>query len=135
MIDPDLQFSVLCDDIRREDNGKLMFFGLFEAVRTTTMPCAHPKLCIANRWCNGMGEFEQQTRLVTVDDEVLVEDRVTRFELPGMGASHTVIAVFGGLRFEQEGHYSVEVLLNGNLKLRYPLVVEEIQEGGEEQMA
>lgn len=133
MIEPDLQFSVLCDDIRREDNGKLMLIGLFEAIRTPTLPCAHPKLCVANRWCGGMGTFQQQTRLVTPNDELLVEDQVTTFELQGMGASHTVVAMFGGIQFAEEGHYSVEVLLNGNLKLRYPLLVEQLGEGPDEQ--
>jgi len=35
---PDLQFSVLCDELRREDNGKFMLLGLFEAVAGMQFP-------------------------------------------------------------------------------------------------
>ena len=32
-IKPDLQFSVLCDDVRREENGKFILIGLRSKVR------------------------------------------------------------------------------------------------------
>jgi len=122
-IEPDLQFSVLCDDIRREDNGKLIFIGLFEGILAPSFPCTHPRLCIANRWCNGAGEFTQQTKVLTPDDDVLIEDQVTRFRLEDISVNHTVISVFEVGRFPMPGKYSVEVLLDGDLRQRYPLTV------------
>jgi len=38
----DLQFSVLCDDVRREDNGKLILIGLFEVIGGAEYPLVYP---------------------------------------------------------------------------------------------
>ena len=54
LMTPDLQFSVLCDDVRQEANGKLILIGLFEAIRTKVFPVRHPMLFIVNRWRNGL---------------------------------------------------------------------------------
>ena len=63
IIKPDLQFSIVCDSIRREDNGKLMFIGIFEVIGAKNFPAKHPQLFIANRWIKGMGRFKEKTRI------------------------------------------------------------------------
>ena len=70
---PDLQFSVLCDDVRQEGNGKLILIGLFEAVRAKMFPVNHPMLFIVNRWRNGVGTFTEVTKLVSANNEKVVE--------------------------------------------------------------
>ena len=46
-IKPDLQFSVVCDDVRREDNGKFMLLGIFEAINAKEFPATHHSLFVA----------------------------------------------------------------------------------------
>jgi hypothetical protein len=125
MIEPDLIFSVLCDDVRREDNGKLILVGLFAEMSVSQFPYRCPLLCVANKWGKGQGEFHQRTRLITPDEDVLIEDRAQEFELKDMDASHVVVTFFRNVRFSQAGRYSVEVLLNGELRQRYPIHVTE----------
>jgi len=121
VIQPDLQFSILCDDVRREHNGKFILIGLFEIIGTKQVPVTHPRLTVVNRWANGAGDYKQQIRLVSGEtDKVLVRDKEVTFTLADTHRSHTVVSVFAGLRFEQTGTYWVEVLLGGQLKLRYP---------------
>lgn len=120
---PDLQFSVLCDDVRREDNGKFIFIGLFETIGAQNYPVQHQTLFIVNRWCNGAGEFKQKTVIKTPDNSVLAEDRETQITLRDLKSKHTVIARFNKLRFQKPGEYAVEIVLDGENKIRYPLIL------------
>jgi hypothetical protein len=123
-IEPTLLYSVLCDDIRREDNGKFMLIGLFETIGAAVFPVVHPKLFIINCWCSGIGNFSQKTRITAPGNIKMIEDEDTAFTLKDLKSKHRVVARYNNLRFEQPGEYSVEVLLNGELKVRYPLIVE-----------
>jgi hypothetical protein len=125
-ITPTLLFSVLCDDIRREDNGKFILLGLFETIGSKVFPAIHPTIYVMNCWCSGLGNFRQRTRILDTKSAVLVQDTETNFQLASLKAKHRVIARFNNLRLQAPGEYSVEVLLDGDLKVRYPLLVEKI---------
>jgi len=123
-IKPNLQFSVLCDDVRREDNGKFMLLGLFEAINAVKFPATHPALFVANRWCKGEGSFAQKIRIVNSKDKAIVfqtEDQA--FELKDIDAHHTLISKFNNLVFPDPGKYWVEILLNSELFLNYPIML------------
>jgi hypothetical protein len=81
-------------------------------------------LYVVNGWGSGAGTFEQQTRILGTDSEVLIQDKSTSFSLSDLRAKHSVIARFGSLPLAEPGEYAVEILLNGDLKLRYPLLIE-----------
>ena len=125
LVKPDLQFSIICDSIRREDNGKMMFLGIFEVIGAKTFPATHHELFIANRWIKGMGRFTERTRIVNVkDNKIVVETRDVDFELKAIESSHTVISKFMKIVIHDPGSYHVEVILNGGEVIRYyPLVV------------
>jgi hypothetical protein len=123
MIEPDLLYSVLCDDVRREDNGKLMLLGLFEKIAVSEFPAQHARCCIVNKWCNGTGHWTQQTRFVDEDDVVLLQGESASFELQAMEANFTAVHVFTNLTMSRPGRIYIEVMLNGELKQRYALHV------------
>lgn len=127
MIAPTLLFSVMCDDVRREDNGKFILMGLFETIGAKKFPAIHPTLFIMNCWTSGTGTFRQRSRIISKNGDILAEDRETTFVLQDLKAKHRVIARFNGLKFDSAGEYAVEVLLNGDLKVRYPLLVKEAE--------
>jgi len=123
-IKPDLQFSILCDSIRREDNGKMMFIGIFEVIGANTFPAKHHELFIANRWIKGMGIFREKTRIVSANSsKVIVETKEVDFDLKTIDSSHTVISKFMNIIFPEPGKYQVEVLLNGDIVRYYPLII------------
>ncbi|UCH12327.1 MAG: hypothetical protein JSW18_05815 [Candidatus Omnitrophota bacterium] len=126
-IEPTLLFSILCDDVRREDNGKFILIGLFETIGAANFPVRHAKLFVMNCWCSGMGEFTQRTRIIAPDGSKLIEDEKTSFKLNDLRVKHRIVARFNNTLFRAPGEYSVEVLLNGELKVRYPLIVEKIK--------
>lgn len=124
VISPALLYSVLCDDVRREDNGKFILLGLFETIGAREFPAFHPSLFVVNGWIQGAGAFHQYTRILGPDGQELARDQETSFQLATLKSRHSVIARFNHLELPQPGEYAVEILLNGDLKVRYPLVVE-----------
>lgn len=126
-IEPALLYSVLCDDVRREDNGKFILLGLFETVGAREFPASHPTLFIVNGWIAGVGSFRQYSRILDPNGHELARDQETVFQLATLRSRHSVIARFNALDLPQPGEYAVEVLLNEDLKLRYPLVVEQVR--------
>ena len=123
-IKPNLQFSVLCDDVRREDNGKLILLGLFEVIGAKRYPAVHPKLFVVNRWCKGEGTFKQKIRIInSKDNQRLIETDPQDFTLKDIDSQHTLISEFTNVKFPQAGKYWVEVFLNDELILNYPVML------------
>ena len=129
-MNPDLQFSIVCDSIRREDNGKMMFIGIFEVIGAKNFPAKHRELFIANRWIKGAGKFTEKTRVINLKtNKVVVETKEVTFELKNIEAAHTVISKFLNIVFPEPGRYQVEVLLNGELLRSYPIILAENKRG------
>lgn len=127
-LNPDLQYSVICDDVRQERNGKFILIGLFDVVGGTQMPTVFPRICVVNRWCSGQGRFRTRTRLAAPDgSRMIAEGREIEVDLPNPEHSVTNIEFFLNVNFAAEGTYWVEILLDDDLKLRYPLRVNKVQ--------
>jgi hypothetical protein len=125
---PDLQSSLLCDDVRQERNGKFMLIGLFDALGVPRFPAVFQKVCLVNRWCCGQGEFEQRSRIVGLDGVTpLVEGKPIKLRLPDEAATGTCVEVFMNVTFAKPGTYWIEISLDGDLKLRYPLKARRVQ--------
>jgi hypothetical protein len=126
MMVPDLQSSLLCDDVRQERNGKFILIGLFDALGVKTFPTAFQRICVVNRWCCGQGEFVQHSRILRPDGtNVLVEGKPVSVRLPDSEATATCVEFFLNVKFEEAGTYWIEILLDNDLKLRYPLKARE----------
>jgi len=116
---PDLVYSVLCDDVRQEINGKFIFLGVFQNIWVKGLPAVHHRLCIANSWYNGIGEFHARSAVVAPDKKTRVVESVLTEENRGS----IVVNFFQNIRFAEEGLYWVEVSLEGTLVTRYPFRV------------
>lgn len=121
---PDLQSSLLCDDVRQERNGKFILIGIFEGILYREDHPIFPKLCLVNRWCCGSGTFKQQSRIVAPDGHTIVaEGKEVSVDFQNDLQTATSVEVFLNLKFPGPGTYWIEILLNRDLKMRYPLVV------------
>jgi len=128
-IKPNLQFSVLCDDVRREDNGKFMLLGLFEAINARKFPATHATLFVVNRWCKGEGTFTQKIRIVNSKDKAIVfQTEEQPFEIQDIDRHHTLISKFNNLVFSEPGKYWVEVMLDDELFLNYPIMLKQMKQ-------
>ena len=120
---PDLQASFACEDVRVEASGAHTIVGIVNFIGAPTLPIQVIKLCVWTRWSSGVGQFEQVTRLIAPDEETVLASATTQFHL-GNEESHTTnVNIFGGLMFRDQGAHHIEILLDGELKLHYPMRV------------
>ncbi|MCX5667761.1 MAG: hypothetical protein NTY34_05585 [Candidatus Omnitrophica bacterium] len=127
-IRPNLQFSVVCDDVRREDNGKFMLIGIFEAINAVEFPAKHHTLFVANRWCKGEGDFTQKIHMIDARTKKKVFQTDDQpFRLSDIDTHHTIISRFNNLLFETPGKYWVEIFLNNELVLNYPIMLKQVE--------
>lgn len=119
-IRPILQFSVLCDSVAHGPDGKAVFLGVFESFKR---PVVVPQFAICNRWINGQGRFKQKTRLLNPKLELLVETPYLEFELANRVTVANFQQMLTNVNFSQPGVYWVEVWLNEERVLSYPVPV------------
>ncbi len=125
---PDLQATVLCEDIRQEINGMQTLVGVLSAIPTPQLPVRLIKLCLWTRWVCGQGTFKQTARIFTPQDASTLAESTIEFTLRDEAATATNVQFFGGLQFEQPGLYHIEVLVEDVFKLRFPIPVVVIQQ-------
>jgi hypothetical protein len=120
---PDLQAALVCEDVRLEVNGFNTIVGVVNMIAVPVIPFRIIKFCVFTRWVSGEGNFIQTVRILRPDDEHEVAKTETHFEMTGGDAHTTNITLFGGLEFQQFGDYPIEILLDGDLFLRFSLRV------------
>jgi hypothetical protein len=120
---PDLQASFACEDIRVEASSAHSIVGIINFIGAPALPIRLLKMCVWSRWCSGVGKFRQQTKIICPDETTILGSADTNFSLSNMESHATNINVFAGLEFKQAGCYQVEIWLDSELKLRYPLSV------------
>lgn len=125
---PDLQACVLCEDVRAEVSGQNTLVGVIAAIPAPMLPIGFFKLCLWTRWVGGHGQFRQRSVIVGCDDDHPITQAEIRFELKDMESQATNVHFFGGVQFQKYGLYHVEVYLEDELRLRFPLPVVQVKQ-------
>ena len=122
---PDLQCSLLCEEIRQEITGNFFLIGVIHFIRVPQVPVVALKLSIFNRWTAGIGQFTESVRLVAPDQVTVLRKGEVKFAMQDAAINATNVTVFAQVEFKTAGNYYVEVLVDEVMKLRYavPLMV------------
>lgn len=120
---PDLQCSLVCEEIRQETTGNFILVGVLNFIRVPQLPVVALKLGLFNRWTAGVGQFTESVRLIAPDQTTVLRKSDIKFALQDPGSQATNISFFGQVEFKTQGSYYVEVLVDDVMKLRYPLPV------------
>ena len=120
---PDLQSSLLCEEVRREANGNFFIIGVVNFLRVPKLPVVAGRLCVFNRWTAGIGQFVESVRLVAPDQTTVLRKGEMKFELRDAALNASNVMVFGNVEFKVAGTYFVEVMVDDVMKLRYPVPV------------
>ena len=120
---PDLQASLLCEEVRQESNGNFFLVGVINYVRVPQLPIVAGRLCVFNRWTAGLGNFTESVRLIAPDQTTVMRKSDVKFGLQDAAMHATNVTVFGQLEFKTAGTYFIEVLVDDVMKLRFPLVI------------
>jgi len=118
---PDLQCSLLCEEIRQEANGNFFLIGVINFVRVPQLPVVAFKLSVFNRWTAGLGQFTESVRLIAPDQVTVLRKGEVKFALQDANLHSTNVSVFSQVEFKVAGTYFVEVLVDDVMKLRYPV--------------
>jgi hypothetical protein len=120
---PDLQCSLLCEDVRQEVNGNFLLIGVISHLRVPQLPVTAFKLMLFNRWAAGFGEFRETVRLIAPDQTTVLRQVEAKFNLREVTHNVTNVSFWGQIKFEVAGAYFFEVLVDDVMKLRFPLVI------------
>jgi len=120
---PDLQASLLCEEVRQEANGNFFIIGVVNFLRVPQLPITAGRLCVFNRWTAGLGQFTETVRLMAPDQTTMLRKGELKFELRDPGLHSTNVMVFAQVEFKAAGSYFIEVLVDDVMKLRYPVPV------------
>jgi len=120
---PDLQCSLLCEEIRQEVTGNLFLVGVINLIRVPQLPVVALKLSVFNRWTAGVGQFTETVRFIAPDQTTLLRKGEVKFTLPDAALNATNVTIFAQVEFKVAGTYYVEVLVDDVMKLRYPIPV------------
>lgn len=120
---PDLQCSLVCEEVRQEANGNFFLIGVINYIRVPKLPITALRLTVYNRWTAGIGQFNETVRLIAPDQTTEMRKAETKFQLQDPGMHATNVAIFGQIEFTVAGHYFVEVQVDDVMKIRYPLTV------------
>ncbi|HOK78425.1 MAG TPA: hypothetical protein PLW35_11975 [Verrucomicrobiota bacterium] len=120
---PDLQASLLCEDVRQDTSGSFILIGVIGFIRVPQVPITAWKLCLYNRWTAGIGTFTQAVRLVGPDGATPIRQSTCRFGLQDATHHAINVTVFTQIEFTTAGVYYVEVLVDDVMKLRFPVPV------------
>jgi uncharacterized protein DUF6941 len=120
---PDLQCSILCEEVRQEANGNFFVIGVIDFVRVPQLPVTAFKLSLFNRWTAGVGQFTESVRLIAPDQTTVLRKSEVKFAMKDPNLNATTVTVFGNVEFAHPGSYFVEVLVDDVMKIRYPVNV------------
>jgi len=126
---PDLQCSLLCEEVRQEATGNFILLGIVAYLRVPQVPITALKLCVFNRWTAGLGQFTETCRLIAPDESVVRQSQV-RFELKDASHNATNVTLFTQIEFKTAGTYFMEVLVDDVMKLRFPIPVIHVPQPG-----
>jgi hypothetical protein len=129
---PDLQCSLLCEDVRQETSGNFIIIGIIGYVNVPQLPVTAFKLCVFNRWTAGIGTFTETVRMIAPDGTTVQRQSQVKFQLQDPTHNATNVTLFGQVKFEQAGTYFMEVLVDDVMKLRFPIPVRVVTAPGQQ---
>ncbi|MBK1884021.1 hypothetical protein JIN85_16495 [Luteolibacter pohnpeiensis] len=142
----DIQIATLAD-FAADYNGKLVISGTFDTLAARTLPVVHPSCALALRFCfmpEDGGRHKLSITIINEDGEALDPNNMPiepefEVQLPKNVPflTRNIILNLQGLRFPSAGIYSVDIGCDGEVLVRLPLRVVQVNQNanGESQLA
>ena len=141
----DIQIATLCD-FAADYNGKLVISGTFDSLAARALPVVHPSCSLAMRFCftqEDVGKHKLSINIINEDGESLDPKNMPiepDFEvaLPQNAPylTRNIVMNLQGLRFPEDGIYSIDIGCDGEIMMRLPLRVIKVKpDAGGQQMA
>ena len=125
---PTLQASVICEDVRQEANGIQSLIGVLSVIPAVNVPVNLLKLAVWTRWANGSGKHTQSVRIVAPDNATVIGEASVDFDMQAIELPHSNTNIIVGVQLPAFGVYHIEIGLDGNQVISYPLIVAQVQQ-------
>ncbi len=132
----DIQIATLCD-FAADYNGKMVITGTFDTLAGKAMPLVHPSCVLAMRLCitpEDSGNHSFSVNIIdadgnSLDDKMPIEADMP-IELPENVPFMTrnLILNLQGLKFPEDGVYSIDISVDDELASRIPLRIVEMDD-------
>lgn len=108
-----LRATLICDDVRREDNGKLLFVGVYTPdIAVSQLPASLP-LSAFQLWESDSGGIHEFRLLIKhVESGKVIQDGSATVDVPHAGPGFLNLRL-GILCFEASGAYQLAITLDG----------------------
>lgn len=126
---PKLQFTVPCLNVN-DSKGPPTFEYIFYELPFPEFPFQFPEgqgFFVANGWCNGKGDHKQRMKILDPSKQkTLVDTTDQPFTLKSNEEPFMAVNFISGMRFEGPGVYWIQVLLDDQVAVEYPLTVRKV---------
>ena len=125
----ELKYTIMCDDVRQENTGKLILIGMYMGnITVTQLPFLLPTLAFFQQFeVDRLGSYTLRVQMQdleqgrTLTQGVIMMDVQQAPVLPGPAIN---IVKFGGVQFERAGSYVLSTVIDGqNEVLTFPFNV------------
>lgn len=134
----DIQIATLCD-FAADYNGKLVISGTFDTLAARSLPVVHPSCALALRFCftqEDAGRHKLSINIINEDGASLDPNNMPiepefDVQLPKNVPflTRNVVMNLQGLRFPEDGIYSIDIGCDDEILVRLPLRVVHVQQG------
>src|SRR5512145_3210529 len=100
---PDLQCSLMCEEVRQEVTGNFFLIGVLNFLRVPQLPIMALKLSVFNRWTAGIGQFTETVRLMAPDQTTMLRQAEVKFALKDASTQATNVTFFAQVEFKTAG--------------------------------
>src|SRR5438445_13067553 len=97
---PDLQCSLLCEEIRQEITGNFFLVGVINFIRVPQVPVVALKLSLFNRWTAGVGQFTESVRFVAPDQTTVLRKGEVKLTTPDASIHETTTTAVCKVEFQ-----------------------------------
>mgnify|MGYP000429525131 CR=1 FL=1 len=132
----DIQIATLCD-FAVDYNGKMVISGTFDALAAKAVPVVHPQCALAMRICllpEDTGDHKMTINIIDEDgNSIDAKSMPIRADMPVQVPdevpflTRNLVLNFQGLKFPNAGIYSVDITVDGELVMRLPLRIVQVQ--------
>lgn len=110
---PKLKYALLADDVAIGERNKPIIFGVFDEIKTEKFPFTQLAFTVFTSWTGKEGNYTQTTKILTPTGQVFQKIENTKFDLTKERSTANVRHRYQLVKFEMEGTYKVEILING----------------------
>lgn len=114
MEDVKLNFLHICENAFVSQDKKLSVINIFNQIRASNFPAAHPKFSIVTNISGIEGEYSEVVEIIAPNGEIVARAENNKMIIQKDGAAN-FIANFIGVVFPVDGKYKIVVKVNNIL--------------------